>query len=174
MSVLSELQKELSECIELDLTGQKAPGGQIDVGEIFTVEFTVRHTGADSHPPLENVRLALTGTSYARPVDATGEIEVADRIEAGQSAIAVVRFEALTALRDYIYKNLRAKSMPPFGFVIQVEEQLVQPTEEIASVTVLSTIDLASYLAAIPVRTDPLGFRVQIQSPLPPESIGPF
>ena len=77
--------------------------------------------------------MALTGTTYAQPIDAAGELEVADRIEAGETATVTVRFEALTALRDYIYKNLQAKSMPPFGFVIQVEEQLVQPTEEIAS-----------------------------------------
>ena len=71
----------------------------IHLGEPHTVEFTVRHTGAEGYPPLEQVRLSLTGTSYAQPVDPTAEIPVADRIEAGGSAAAIVRFEALTALR---------------------------------------------------------------------------
>lgn len=174
MKFFAELHRELSAWIELTLTGQEAPGGQIDVGEVFKVKFTVRHAGEQESPPLENVRLALTGTSYAEPVEPSGEIPVAASIGAGEAATAEVRFEALTALRDYIYKNLEAKSMPPFGFVIQVQEQLVQPTEEIASVQVLASVDLSRYLQTFPIQTTPLSFQVQIESPLPPESIGPF
>ena len=174
MSVLADLRREMAESIELTLTGQKAPGGQIDVGEIFSVEFTVRHCGEPGDPALQDVRLALTGTSYAEPVAGSGPIDVADRISQGDTASVHVEFEALTALRDYIYKNLKAKSVPPFGYVIQVEEQLLEPTEEFASVKVLAAVDVVSYLRALPVETDLLHFCVQIESPLPPESVGPY
>lgn len=174
MKFFAELNQEVTAWIELTLTGQDAPGGQIDVGEVFKVRFTVRHAGGQDAPPLENVRLALTGTSFAEPTEPSGEIPVADSISAGESATAEVRFEALTALRDYMYRHLEAKSMPPFGFVIQVQEQLVQPTEEIAAVQVLASVDLSRYLQVFPIETSPVSFQVQIESPLPPESIGPI
>ena len=174
MSILADLRRDMADNIELTLTGQQAPGGQIDVGEIFSVEFTVRHRGDPNCPALHDVGLVLTGTSYAQPVAGSTRIQVADVIPPGKSARIEVEFEALTAMRDYLYKNLRAKSRPPFGFVIQVEEQLVEPTEEIATARVLATIDLVKYLGALPVETDPLRFSVQIESPLPPEDIGPY
>lgn len=72
-------------------------GLQIDVGEEFDVQLSVRNSLKPDHQlSFKDIELVLNGSPFAEPKDG-GRVEISGRLEPGEVVTRTVRFQALKA-----------------------------------------------------------------------------
>jgi hypothetical protein len=102
MSSLNDLRNEARSHLLLQAQITQKQGTDLDIGEEFSVRFTVTNSFSGSegefpgHAHFRGVILRLTGTPYARPVERNElEIPMTDHLGYQNSVSRTVRFKAL-------------------------------------------------------------------------------
>ena len=97
---LNSLRNEARNNLTVTANVINQQGGDIDVGEQFTVRFTVRNnfTGGNGESPghahYRNVRLQVAGTNFASVVDGNRTIDITDHLGFDGSESTDVTFQA--------------------------------------------------------------------------------
>ena len=134
---LNSLRDEARNNLAVGVTIVSTQGSDIDIGEQFTVRFTVTNHfvgGEGMHPGHAhylNVSLRVTGTVHASVEGGNRTIPIADHLGFGNSVSTDVTFNALSAL--------------PNGF-------LSWPSERYANVRVEADFDVVRFFSVVQER----------------------
>ena len=118
---ISELHAELRSWLELTTRVVQRTGNEINVGERFTVRFTVTNRAPRRTSPevpdvaFEELQIGIGRTAYAAPVNGPGWHPLpVKQLEPAESASVEVEFEAIGTLNffsDWLNDELIARPM---------------------------------------------------------------
>jgi hypothetical protein len=133
------------------VVGQVGPS--INVGETFTVKFTIANTfegGEGEHPGhahFTDVKLQVSRTEYAVPVDGDPVIyTITPHLGYGNSTSQNVTFRATRKLQNIMVPIFNDKGLP-------IGMRIVDPIETIAHLRLLGKFDIAKFFEIVQLET---------------------
>jgi hypothetical protein len=137
MSVLEDIHNEVASYLSLSVTLTQRAGTQINVGEEFTLRFTLRNTASPSRRPtiiFRDLFLRVDATVYAHPRDAPPGSAIFVVIREGTLGPGELRTADVVLVAD---RNMGSDFV---GFLADMFAQ-----EEVATVRFSAALDLGAF-----------------------------